>query len=50
MPAERKEIEDAKKEGVEFLFLNNITKVLGIQSCRKNRMYQNKINGERGRK
>ena len=29
MPAERKEIEDAKKEGVEFLFLNNITKVLG---------------------
>ena len=29
MPAERKEIEEAKQEGVEFLFLNNITKVLG---------------------
>lgn len=29
MPAEVKEIEDAKKEGVEFLFLTNITKVLG---------------------
>lgn len=29
MPAEVKEIEDAKQEGVEFLFLTNITKVLG---------------------
>lgn len=29
MPAERKEIEDAKKEGVEFLFQNNILKIYG---------------------
>lgn len=29
MPAERKEIEDAKNEGVEFLFQNNVTKILG---------------------
>ena len=29
MPAERKEIEDAKKEGIEFLFQNNITKIMG---------------------
>ena len=29
MPAETKEIEDAKQEGVEFLFLNNIVKILG---------------------
>lgn len=29
MPAEVKEIADAKKEGVEFLFLNNIVKILG---------------------
>lgn len=29
MPAEVKEIEDAEKEGVEFLFLTNIIKVLG---------------------
>lgn len=29
MPAERKEIEDAKKEGIEFLFQNNIVKILG---------------------
>ena len=29
MPAERKEIEDAKREGIEFLFQNNIVKILG---------------------
>ena len=28
MPAEKKEIEDAKKEGIEFLFQNNILKIL----------------------
>lgn len=35
MPAERKEIEDAKQEGIEFLFLNNITKVLGNEKVEK---------------
>ena len=29
MPAERKEIEDAKKEGVDFLFQTNIVKIIG---------------------
>ena len=29
MPAERKEIEDAKNEGVEFLFQNNVVKING---------------------
>ncbi len=29
MPAERKEIEDAKNENIEFLFQNNIVKILG---------------------
>jgi len=29
MPAEKKEIEDAKKEGIEFLFQTNIVKVIG---------------------
>lgn len=29
MPAERKELESAKEEGIEFLFQNNIVKVLG---------------------
>lgn len=29
MPAEKKEIADAKNEGIEFLFQNNIVKILG---------------------
>ena len=29
MPAESKEIEEAKQEGIEFLFQNNIVKILG---------------------
>ena len=29
MPAERKEIEEAKKENIEFLFQNNIVKIIG---------------------
>ena len=28
-PAEAKEIEDARKEGIEFLFQNNIVRVVG---------------------
>lgn len=35
MPAERKEIEDAKREGVEFLFQNNIVKVIGDKKVEK---------------
>lgn len=35
MPAETKEIEDAKKEGVEFLFQNNIVKILGDSKVEK---------------
>ncbi len=29
MPAEKKEIEDAKKEGIKFLFKTNVVKILG---------------------
>lgn len=32
MPAERKEIEDAKKEGIEFLFQTNIIQIMGRKS------------------
>lgn len=32
MPAERKEIEDAKSEGIEFLFQNNIVKIIGDEA------------------
>lgn len=35
MPAESKEIEDAKKEGIEFLFQNNIVKILGDSKVEK---------------
>lgn len=35
MPAEVKEIADAKKEGVEFLFQNNIVKILGNKKVEK---------------
>lgn len=35
MPAEQKEIEDAMKEGIEFLFQNNIVKIIGDKSVEK---------------
>ncbi len=35
MPAEKKEIEDAKNEGIEFLFQNNIVKIIGDKKVEK---------------
>lgn len=35
MPAEDKEIEDAIKEGIEFLFQNNIVKIIGNENVEK---------------
>lgn len=35
MPAERKEIEEAKEEGIEFLFQNNILEIYGENSVEK---------------
>ena len=35
MPAEKKEIEDAKNEGIEFLFQNNLVKILGNKKVEK---------------
>ena len=35
MPAERKEIEEAKNEGIEFAFKNNIVKIIGEKSVEK---------------
>lgn len=35
MPAELSEIKDAKEEGIEFLFQNNIVKILGNQKVEK---------------
>ena len=35
MPAENKEIQEAKEEGIEFLFQNNIMKILGKDKVEK---------------
>lgn len=35
MPAEKKEIEEAKKEGIKFLFQNNILQILGDTKVRQ---------------
>ena len=35
MPAEKKEIEDAKKEGINFLFQNNIVEIKGNNKVEK---------------
>lgn len=35
MPAEIKEVKEAKEEGIEFLFQNNITKILGDDKVEK---------------
>ncbi len=35
MPAETKEIEDAKREGINFLFQNNIVEIKGKQKVEK---------------
>ena len=35
MPAETKEIQEAKEEGIEFLFQNNIVKILGNEKVEK---------------
>lgn len=35
MPAERKEIEEAKEEGINFLFQNNIVEIIGKDKVEK---------------
>lgn len=35
MPAEKKEIEEAKREGIEFLFQSNIIKIIGKEKVQK---------------
>lgn len=35
MPAEKKEIADAKNEGIEFLFQNNIVKIIGDEKVKR---------------
>lgn len=43
MPAETKEIEDAKKEGVNFLFQNNIVEIKGKEKVEKLELIKTKL-------
>ena len=43
MPAEDKEVEDAIKEGIEFLFQNNIVKIIGKNQVEKIELIKTKL-------
>ena len=43
MPAEQKEIEDAKKEGINFLFQNNIVKIIGNDKVKELELIETKL-------
>lgn len=43
MPAEKKEIEDAKNEGIKFLFQNNIAKIVGESKVEKIELIKTKL-------
>lgn len=49
MPAEKKEIEDAKEEGIEFLFQNNIVKIIGTKNIEKIECIKTKLIKEEGK-
>ena len=48
MPAEKKEIENAKKEGIEFLFKNNIVKIIGNKKVEKIECIKTKLMQKEG--
>jgi glutamate synthase (NADPH/NADH) small chain len=50
MPAEEKEILDAKEEGVEFLFQNNIVKILGENKVDKVELIKTELVQKEGEK
>ena len=43
MPAEEKEVEEANKEGIEFLFQNNIVKISGKEKVEKVELIKTKL-------
>lgn len=43
MPAEKKEIAEAKEEGIEFLFQNNIVKIMGNDKVEKLELIKTKL-------
>ena len=50
MPAEKKEIKDAKDEGIEFRFLNNIVKILGKNKVEKIECIKTELIFEEGKR
>ena len=48
MPADKKEIEEAKEDGVEFLFLTTITKILGNEKIEKIEVMKNELKKQDG--
>ncbi|MGN1012490.1 MAG: FAD-dependent oxidoreductase [Clostridia bacterium] len=50
MPAEKKEIKDAKAEGIEFRFLNNIVKILGKDKVEKIECIKTELIYEEGKR
>ncbi len=50
MPADKKEIEEAREDGVEFLFLTTITKVLGTDKVEKIEVLKNELVQKEGEK
>ena len=50
MPAEKKEIKEAKEEGIEFMFLNNIVKILGNENVEKIECIKTKLVYEEGKR
>ena len=43
MPAEDKEVEDAENEGIEFLYQNNIVKIIGTEKIEKLELIKTKL-------
>lgn len=43
MPAEKKEVEEAKQEGINFLFQNNIVEIKGSQKVEKLELIKTKL-------
>ena len=50
MPAENKEIKEAKEEGIEFMFLNNIVKILGNENVEKIECIKTELVYEEGKR
>lgn len=50
MPAEKKEIKEAKEEGIEFMFLNNIVKILGNENVEKIECIKTELVYEEGKR